>query len=101
MPLASQEVLTFAIPENKTFAANFTGSYGYCDVNPTGSPVYAVNYDGGSIGTITVAAGTGVFTFATVGGVTKAIVAGHVLQVIAPSTQDATLSSVAITLVAT
>jgi hypothetical protein len=100
MPLASQVVLMFVAPEAKTFAANFAGSYGYATVVPTSSAVYTVNYDGGAIGTITIAVTTGAFTFATTAGSTEAIAAGHYVTVVAPASQDATLSGVSMTLVA-
>ena len=99
--MASQTVLIFAVPEAKTFAANFSGSYGTVGTNPTTASItYTVLYDGSQIGTVAVSS-AGAFTFATDGGTTKALAAGHRVTITAPSPADATCADVGITLVAT
>jgi hypothetical protein len=91
--------MTYVAAIGKTFPINFATptSYGTCGTNPTSTATYTVNKNGGAIGTIAIAT-NGVFTFATTGGTTQAYVAGDIITVVAPSTQDTTLANVAFTL---
>lgn len=85
-----------------TIPANFSGSVGDCDTNPTAS--YAIDVQRktppgayATIGTITISTG-GAFTFATASGTSKAIAAGDVLKFVAPSPADATAANITITI---
>jgi len=95
-PKASEKVWAMSVPANITtavFAANFAGSAGHCGTNPTATAVYTLNKNGSSIGTCTIST-SGTFTFATGGGAAQSLAAGDLLQVIAPSSVDATLADV-------
>ena len=95
-PTASEVVWSMNVPTSITtavFGANFAGSSGHCTTNPTASAVYTLTRNGTSIGTCTIST-SGTFTFATVGGGTQALSGGDLLQVIAPSSVDATLAGV-------
>jgi hypothetical protein len=98
-PTASEPVWSMNVPTSITtaqFLANFAGSSGHCATNPTASAVYTLTQNGTSIGTCTIST-SGTFSFATVGGTAKTLSGGDLLQVIAPSSVDATLASVNIT----
>jgi len=102
-PAAGQEVLIFAVDMAMTFPANFTGAVGGFGPNgahPAATAVYSVYSGSTLIGTVTVST-SGVFTFATTGGISQAVSAGMMVAILAPSVQDAALASVAITLQAT
>ena len=89
VPTSSQILDTIPIVTEVDFEANFAGSIGKIGVNPTSSFVIDVLDDASLIGTITVST-SGVFTFATVGGTSKTVVAGSFLEFRAPSSVDAT-----------
>lgn len=97
------EVLTlFVAPADMTFPANFAGSRGKIGnggANPAASFVATVWDDATQIGTIAVST-SGVFTFATSSGSTKAIAAGHCVIVKGPATADTAIQNFAATLVA-
>lgn len=80
------------------FAANFALSESDAVVAATASAVFLVKKNGTQVGTLTFAASGTVGTFATTGGTAKSFVAGDILEITAPTPQDATLSGVSITL---
>lgn len=99
IPTASAKLLRIPVGRAVTFPANFSGSKFAASANATGSPVFDVQKNGSSIGTITIAAGTTNATFATGGGTAQTFAAGDVLSIIAPNPADATLADVGVVLV--
>lgn len=102
-PAASQIVAIYTAFSAETFPANFGSpnqSYGSVGTNPSSTASYAVNKNGSSVGTISIST-SGVFTFTTSGGTSFSLAAGDRLTIVAPSSQDATLADVGITLVGT
>lgn len=97
-PPASQVLLLLTIARPVSFAANFAGSTGSVGTNPAATATFTVLKNGTSIGTASISTG-GVVTFTTSGGAAQSFVAGDVLEVTAPATQDTTLANVSITLV--
>lgn len=91
----SQIVGLYTFTSPVTFAANWSGSYGSCGVNPTSSATFTVYKNGTSVGTVVVSTG-GVFTFSTTSGGTVLYNTGDIFKVVAPSSQDATLTNIAI-----
>ncbi len=104
-PGAAATVLIFTAVRAVTFPANFSGSYGSVGVANTATAVYTVKNGSTTIGTITITASGSpavvTFTFATTSGTAKALAAGDRMTIIAPSSQDATLSDVGFTLAGT
>lgn len=90
----------FTCPLAINFAANFTGSKGDCQANPTGAQTWNVQKNGSTVGTVSISTG-GAVTFATSGGSTVSCTAGDVLTIVGSSSTDATLSGVDIVLLAT
>jgi hypothetical protein len=80
------------------FAANFALSESDAVVAATASAVFLVKKNGTQVGTLTFAAAGTVGTFATSGGAAVSFVVGDILEITAPTPQDATLSGVSITL---
>lgn len=81
-----------------TIVANLIGSTAHVMINPTAAVTFTLNRIRASatvaLGTVLIAT-TGVATFAGAGG---SLVPGDTLQMLAPVTQDATLSDVGITI---
>lgn len=104
-PTASEVLLLHVASDAFTFPANFASpnSMGAVGTNPTASFALDVQRQVGgsgsftSIGTITISTG-GAFTFATSSGTAKSIAAGDVIKIIGPSTPDASVANVAITM---
>lgn len=103
-PNGSQVMLSALIPQAVTFPVGLAGSFATSSgSNATASTVFTINRIRAGVttalGTITFAAGasTGTFSFATA----QTLLAGDILQVIAPATADASLSNVNIALVGT
>lgn len=72
------------------------GSNGGCGVASTADAVFTLAKNGTTIGTVTFPMGSGVPVFSFTAAIT--LVAGDVLTVIAPASQDATLADVSLTL---
>lgn len=99
IPAADETITLYVAVEAITFAANFSGSRGKIGINPTSSFVLTVYKNptftglvitGGTvIATITIST-SGVFTFATTGGLSQTLANGDMLGVKAPSTPDTT-----------
>jgi hypothetical protein len=94
VPGASALVFRGPIARAFTFPADFAGSYFSASANATASTVFDVQKNGVSIGTVTIAAGGTVATFATSGGTAQSFAAGDLLTIIAPATPDSTLADV-------
>lgn len=99
-PVSDEVLDTILVGRELTFPADFTGSIGNVVTNPTATFDLDVKDDGTSIGTISISTG-GVFTFTTVSNTEKVVAAGSVLTIVAPTTVDATVEDVAITLLGT
>lgn len=99
-PTTDQIIDTIMIGRDITLPANMTGSLGRVGVNPTATFDMLLKDDGTTIGTISVST-SGVFTFTTTSGTLKNIVAGSVLTLVAPTTVDATVENMTMTLLAT
>lgn len=101
---ASQILVLDAASINYSFPSNFSGSVASCLTASTGTVTLAVNaYSSGSntpsqVGTVTFSGGNRVGSFATSSGLPVSISAGMSLAIIGPSTADATLAAIAITL---
>ncbi len=99
-PGASATVLIFTAVRAVNFPANLGGSYGTVGTNPTSTAAYDIKKNGSTIGAVSISTG-GAFTFTTTSGAAKSLAAGDRLTIIAPSSQDATLSDVGFTLAGT
>lgn len=96
-PSDSQAVLRFVAPRRILFQDDFEGSQLDADTAANAESVFTVSVDGSSVGTITVAASGTTGTFATTGGEVQ-VEPGEVVEITAPSSADATLADVSITL---
>lgn len=96
-PTSSQVVGALDSPWNGSIATNFANCYANADVAATASTVFSITQNGTQIGTITFAASATVGTFSAGGpfNINKT----DVIKVIAPASQDATLSGVRISIV--
>lgn len=94
-PAAGEKVARVAVPKAADFPNDLTGSIAVAQVASTGNVSFAVSVNGSAEGTIVFnASDTGVFTgFGAIN-----LVAGDIVQITAPSTQDATLADISITL---
>ncbi len=99
---ASQTVLMVCLPYSGTLPANFTGSTASCQTTATDSATFTVYHipsgtnTQNNIGTITFAPSAYTATFSSSTAATIGV--GDTIQIIAPSTVDATLATVAISL---
>ncbi len=99
--LTSNQIIdTIPFPRQVVFPADMIGSIGVIGVNPTATLDIAVFDDATQIGTISISP-SGVFTFATTGGVEQTIAAGSIVTFVAPSVPDATANMCSITIVGT
>lgn len=97
---ASELLLIHQVATNLTLPEDFLGSEGYAMTTATAETVLTVKKnDTDTIGTITFHAGLHEPTFAAAAEVV--LVAGDFITVRAPSSQDATLANIAVTLMAT
>ena len=108
---ASQQLLLHRVTKAITIPANFGAANGHASmargtVNATASTVIAVQralsatpgtFTG--IGTITIAAGSMVASFATSGGATVSLAQGDTLGLLGPAVPDATFANLAALLV--
>ena len=97
-PAADEPLMLHCFTDNVTFTDDFAGAVASVGTNATATYDIDVQKEGVSVGTISIAT-TGVVTFSTSGG-DVSFVAGEVMEMIGATTPDATLSRVAITLIA-
>ena len=83
------------------FPANFASPTSQARIGTaaTGTPAFSVNQNGSQIGTISVSSTTA--TFATSSGTSKTISAGDYVDIVAPSSVDATIADICFTLIGT
>jgi hypothetical protein len=99
LPGASQVLLNTKMARAVAYAANFAGSTcAPSDVAATASAVFSIKKNGTTVGSATYAASGTVATFTSVGGAAVSFAVGDVLTVVAPASQDATLSGIALVL---
>ena len=98
--LTASQTIGFHAVRAHNFAANFASSQGVAKVASTGTAVITVYKNGTSIGTITYTS-SATPAFATSGGSAESLAAGDLLEFVAPSSPDATLAGVRITLFGT
>ncbi len=95
-PVGDEILLIHTFGEEIDFLNDFAGSVGDVGTNPTASFVLTISIDGSDIGTITIATGGGI-TFVTTGGALT-VTTGQVMRVRGPTTPDATVANVSLTL---
>jgi hypothetical protein len=97
-PANGEVVLLFVAPRAFRIPANATGSRLKAGAAATGSSVFSIQKNGSEFLTASVAASGTTATFA---GSQTDVAAGDVLRIVAPTSADATLADIAITLAAT
>ena len=98
-PDASSSMFRLVAPRAFTLPANLAGSIAKAGTAATASTVFIIKKNGTQIGSMTFAASssTGAFTFAS----QVSVAVGDIIDLVAPATQDATLSDVSVTIAAT
>jgi hypothetical protein len=91
-PDASERLLRFAFVRSIDFPANLTGSQVLARVAATAQTDFELNKNGSSIGTVRFAIAGTTATFIGVGA--ESFVAGDILELVAPASQDATLADI-------
>ena len=94
-PAASAMVFQFVVPRAISFPVNLVASLARAGTAATSAASFTLRNNGSNIGTIDFAAGSATATFSLPVG--AAFAAGDVLEILAPSPQDATLADVSIT----
>ncbi len=97
-PAASAMVFQFVVPRAIALPVNLAGSLAKAGTAATSAAAFTLRKNGSNIGTVDFAPAAATATFALPGG--TAFAAGDVLEILAPSPQDATLADVSITLMA-
>lgn len=93
----SQVILRFVAGRAFTFPSGFTGSKASAGTASTGTAVFSIKKNGGSIGTITfTTSGDGVYA-----GSGDSIVAGDIITVTGPASHDTTLADIALNILGT
>ena len=99
LPASGEVVLRIQMVRDVYFAADFAGSYAIAGAAPTGTVAYSIHADAVLLGVVTFSVAEGVDgVFTTASSTSKTIVAGEVLKITAPASQDATLEGVGIML---
>lgn len=96
-PGADDVIDTVPIARGLSLPANLAGSVATVLTDPTASFVMSLKDDGVEIATITIST-AGAFTFATTGGTAKTVSAGSILTLVAPTTPDATVAGMSLTI---
>ncbi len=97
-PAASAMVFQFVVPRAINFPVDLVGSLAKAGTAATSAAACTLRRNGSNIGTVDFAGAASAATFTLAGG--AAFAAGDVLEMLAPSLQDATLADVSITLMA-
>lgn len=91
LPDNSELVLYLPMVRTVVFPAGLTGSYALANVASTGTKVFDIQKNGGSVGSATfTTSATGVLAMAS----QQTFAAGDILSIVAPAAQDATLSDI-------
>lgn len=98
-PSVSAIITPLIIARACSIPAGMTASVAKASVAPTGNAVFNIKKNGTVVGTLTFLAGQTSGTFAAASPISLA--AGDTLDVVAPGSQDATLSDVRLTIAAT
>ncbi len=98
-PEAVERLLKLEVARGFGLPADLAGSCGHADTAATAEAVCTILKNGVSVGSITFAAASQDAAFALTGGL--ALVPGDRLELVAPTTQDATLAGLALTLIGT
>jgi hypothetical protein len=98
-PDVSSSLFRLAAPRAFTLPANLAGSIAKAGTAATASTVFIIKKNGSQIGTMTFAAGGSTASFSLASQVSVAV--GDIIDMVAPATQDATLSDVSVTIAAT
>jgi len=97
LPDASAVVLRFV--SVRAFTIETTGHQAKADTASTGTAVFDVQLNGGSVASITfTTSATGVVTLTGSPIVSVSVVAGDVITIVAPGSQDATLADIGVTI---
>lgn len=96
-PTSNQILDTVQIVRELELPADMAGSIAKVGVNPTAAFVMDLKDDGVTIGSISIST-SGVATFTTTSGTAKTIAVGSQLTLVAPSTVDATVAQMSMTL---
>jgi len=94
-PDAAATVFMLQSARSFTIPTNFTASQAKASTAATASSVFTIYKNGSSIGTFTFAASGSTAVFSGAGA---SVVAGDLITIVAPGTQDATLANIAFTL---
>lgn len=94
-PDAAATVFMLQSARSFTIPTNFTASQAKASTAATASSVFTIYKNGSSIGTFTFAASGSTAAFSGAGA---SVVAGDLITIVAPGTQDATLANIAFTL---
>jgi hypothetical protein len=97
-PAASAMVFQFVVPRAISFPVDLVGSLAKAGTAATSAAAFTLRRNGSNIGSVDFAGGASAATFTLAGG--GIFAAGDVLEILAPSPQDATLADVSITLMA-
>lgn len=98
-PEALELVLSLVAARSFTLPVNLTGSKALARTSATAESIFEIQHNGSTVGTITFAAGGTVGTFAFASAVTFAV--GDYLDIVAPSTADATIANITFNLLGT
>ena len=98
-PNPLEVVVGYTSPETVDLPAGLIGSVGSVNTPPTVGQAYELLWNGAPVGSINIAAGTGVVTFTFPHDIT--MVKGDVLHIVAPSVPDPHMTLLSITLVGT
>jgi hypothetical protein len=97
-PEANATVMRFVSVRSFSVPTNFAGSIAKADVTGTStSTIFSIRKNGTQFGTMTFAAGT---VSATFSGTSTSFVAGDIITIVAPASQNSTLADVQFTMVA-
>ena len=99
IPAADQRVMRYVAARAIEFPDDFAGSQGSASNGATALTVFRIRKNGSDFGLMVFGAGATTASFSTGAGALDCI-AGDVIEVLAPSSPDATLANVALTLVA-
>jgi len=96
-PAATALVFQYVFPRGVSFPTSLTGSTGRAATGATSLASFALRKNGTNVGSVDFTAGQAVASFTLAGGASFA--AGDVLELLAPTPQDATLADISLSFV--